>query len=147
MKKLLFSIFPAIALFAASAQSQSQAQSLSGAFTEPFDKPSSEYFDINYRTSGDDFRYFPGVGSPSEKGTDIMLFRIDPEDPAGAGRGPEVISKELTHYGTYSARIRIPDVTKVQPNVGAVVGYFTYNVIDNEGGLSEIDFEWLIADP
>lgn len=143
MKKLFFSIFPAIILLIGSVQ----AQSLSGAFTEGFDGPVSEYFDINYRTSGDDFRYFPGVGSLSEKGTDIMLFRIDPEDPAGAGRGPEVISKELTHYGTYSARIRIPDVTKVQPNVGAVVGYFTYNVMDNEGGLSEIDFEWLIADP
>src|SRR5690606_40155098 len=33
-----------------------------------------------------------------------------------------------------------------QPNVGAVVGYFTYHM-DSVFGLSEIDFEWLIADP
>ena len=75
-----------------------------------------------------------------------MLYRIDPDDPVGAGRGPEVISKEFTHFGTYSSRLRIPDVTKVQPNVGAVVGYFTYHR-DDIHGLSEIDWEWLIADP
>ena len=40
----------------------------------------------------------------------------------------------------------MPDVTKVQPNTGAVVGYFTYQM-DSLAGLSEIDFEWLIADP
>ena len=30
--------------------------------------------------------------------------------------------------------------------MGAVVGYFTYHM-DREQGLSEIDFEWLLADP
>ena len=118
------------------------------AFTEDFDKEESKYFiqRRDRREEATDFRYFPANVSLSEKGTDVMLYRIDPDDPAGAGRGPEIISKHYTSYGTYSARIRIPDVTKVQPNVGAVVGYFTYNM-EKGKSLSEIDWEWLIADP
>ena len=118
------------------------------AFTEDFDKEESKYFILrrDRREEATDFRYFPANVSLSEKGTDVMLYRIDPDDPAGAGRGPEIISKHYTSYGTYSARIRIPDVTKVQPNVGAVVGYFTYNM-EKGKSLSEIDWEWLIADP
>ena len=118
------------------------------AFIEDFDKEESKYFiqRRDRREEATDFRYFPANTSLSEKGTDVMLYRIDPDDPAGAGRGPEIISKHYTSYGTYSARIRIPDVTKVQPNVGAVVGYFTYNM-EKGKSLSEIDWEWLIADP
>ncbi|MCR4910470.1 MAG: glycoside hydrolase family 16 protein, partial [Bacteroidales bacterium] len=116
------------------------------AFVEDFSGPSSEYFYYNYRPSGKDFRYCSGFNSLSEEGTKVMLYRIDPNDPAGAGRGPEIISKDYTFYGSYSARIKVPDVREVQPNVGAVVGYFTYN-IDREFGQSEIDIEWLIADP
>lgn len=118
------------------------------AFIEDFDKAESKYFvqRRDRRDEATDFRYFPANVSLSEKGTDVMLYRIDPDDPAGAGRGPEIISKHYTSYGSYSARIRIPDVTKVQPNVGAVVGYFTYNM-EKGKSLSEIDWEWLIADP
>ena len=117
-----------------------------GPFIENFSKPSSEFFNFNYRRNGYDYRYYSGHESLSEDGTEIMMYRIDPADPAGAGKGPEIISKDYTFYGTYSARIRVPKVKDVQPNVGAVVGYFTYN-IDPEMGQSEIDIEWLIADP
>ncbi len=117
-----------------------------GAFIENFTKGDSKFFNYNYRRSGDDFRYYSGFQSLSEDGTDIMMYRIDPNDPAGAGRGPEIITKDYTFYGTYAARIKVPKVKDAQPNVGAVVGYFTYN-IDKEMGQSEIDIEWLIADP
>lgn len=118
------------------------------AFTEDFNKPVSRYFieRRDNRTEDTDFRYFPGSVSLSEKGTDVMIYRIDPEDPAGAGKGPEIISRKYTTYGSYSARLRIPDVRKVQPDLGAVVGYFTYNSEPGKN-LSEIDWEWLIADP
>jgi len=86
------------------------------------------------------------VLSPTGKGEKILSLKIDPADSAGAGRGPEIISKGFTHFGTYSARLKVPDVRKVQPNTGAVVGYFTY-YMDSIAGLSEIDFEWLVADP
>jgi hypothetical protein len=117
-------------------------------FIENFDKPTSKYFiqRRDHRAEETDFRHFPNSTSLSEKGTNVMIFRLDPADRAGAGRGPEIISKEYTHFGTYAARLRIPDITKVQPDAGAVVGYFTYNR-DPELGLSEIDWEWLIADP
>ena len=121
-----------------------------GPFIESFSKPTSEFFNFNPlsrdRAGEDDFRYFSGIPSLSEKGTDIMMYRIDPKDPAGAGRGPEMISKNWTHFGSYAVRLKIPDITKVQPNTGIVVGYFTYNV-DPTYGQSEIDWEWLIADP
>jgi beta-glucanase (GH16 family) len=115
-------------------------------FREDFDGPSQEHF--SYASGGNkaDFTRTFGVDSPTEPGTNVLSFKIDPNDPAGAGRGPEIISKEFTHYGRYSARLRVPDVRREQPNVGAVVGYFTYHM-DSIFGLSEVDFEWLIADP
>lgn len=113
-------------------------------FTENFNSSTPQHFTMG--TSGKVMRYYPGVPSLTEKGTDVMVMRIDPSTAAGAGRGPEIGTKKFTHFGTYSARIRVPDVKDVQPNIGSVVGYFTYRV-DKAFGLSEIDFEWLIADP
>ncbi len=118
------------------------------AFVEHFETQESEYFVQTHwgRDAEREMRYFPASESMCEKGTKVMTYRIDPNDPAGAGKGPEIVSRDYTHFGSYSARLRVPDVTKVQPNVGAVVGYFTYNM-EREAGLSEIDWEWLIADP
>ena len=144
MRKVAFTLTALLLL--AAGQAFAQEVKFHGAFTENFSKESSEYFDYNYRTSGYDSRYYSGIRSFTEEGTDIMLYRIDPDDPAGAGKGPEIISKDYTFYGSYSARLKVPNARDAQPNIGAVVGYFTYNV-DPEFGLSEIDFEWLLADP
>ena len=114
-------------------------------FTEDFSDTASEFFTFNYRTTRDDFRYFSGFPSLSEKKTKILMLRIDPSDAAGAGRGPEIISKDHTSYGTYSTRLKLPDIRKVQPNIGGVVGYSVYD--NDERGLIEIYFEWLIANP
>lgn len=144
MKRIILTSALVALGFAASAQ---ETPKFHGAFKEDFSERSSEYFDYNYRHGGaDDFRYFSGFESSIEKGTGVMLYRIDPADPAGAGRGPEIISKDYTFYGSYSARFKVPDIREVQPNTGVVVGYFTYN-IDREYGQSEIDIEFLIADP
>lgn len=141
-KALLFSFL--LSLFAAVRAQETFHE----AFVEDFDTTTPEHFTFSHfaHRAEADFRYTPAVPSLSEKGTQVMLFRIDPNDPAGAGKGPEIISRHYTHYGTYSARLRIPAAARVQPNVGAVVGYFTYNM-EREAGLSEIDWEWLIADP
>ena len=152
MKKNLISAGICLFLAAAviSAQPRNRQKSVEprfhGAFIEDFSDQSSEFFNYNYRRNAYDYRYYSGHKSLSESGTEVMMYRIDPNDPAGAGRGPEIITKDYTFYGTYAARIRIPKVKDVQPDVGAVVGYFTYN-IDPKYGQSEIDFEWLIADP
>jgi beta-glucanase (GH16 family) len=113
---------------------------------EDFDSSGSEYFRHSTGGRGADFTWTFGAESPTEPGKKVLLLRIDPEDNPGAGRGPDIVSEKFTHFGTYSARIKVPDIKDIQPDVGAVVGYFTY-YMDNEHGLSEIDFEWLIADP
>lgn len=84
-------------------------------FTEHFDGAAPEHFTLSHsgHTAEADYRYTPGAPSLSEKGTSVMLFRIDPDDPAGAGKGPEIISRQFTHYGTYSARLRIPAAARV----------------------------------
>jgi beta-glucanase (GH16 family) len=125
-----------------------QAQKIreDGSFVENFNNPVSKFFRYGSTGNAADFKKAFGVNSITEPGTKILSFKIDPADSAGPGRGPEIISNNFTHFGTYSARLKIPDVVKTQPNAGAVVGYFTYHV-DSIPGLSEIDFEWLIADP
>ncbi len=139
--KILVAIF-VIMIFTANAQKDTYHN----AFMEGFTNDTLENFRYGSTGTRTDFKWKSGVNSLSEPGTKILSFKIDPEDSAGAGRGPEIISKDFTYFGTYSARLKIPDVTNIQPNAGAVVGYFTYHV-DSLPGLSEIDFEWLIADP
>ena len=139
-KSLLLIVVFCLAAFSAPAQDTDGRFMKS--FTENFSGSKPEFFGAG----GNSLRYSCGVPSFSELGTDVMIMRIQPSDPAGAGRGPEISSPKMTHFGTYSARIRVPDVKAAQPNVGAVVGYFTYR-FTRGFGLSEIDFEWLIADP
>ena len=85
MRKVAFTLTALLLL--AAGQAFAQEVKFHGAFTENFSKESSEYFDYNYRTSGYDSRYYSGIRSFTEEGTDIMLYRIDPDDPAGAGKG------------------------------------------------------------
>ena len=139
--KRLSAILALLLLIPAAAMAQDPDTRFMGAFKEDFDAAKPQYF-----SGGSAPRLFFGVPSLTEKGTTVMLERIQPTDPAGAGKGPEISSTKRTHFGTYSARLRVPDVKKAQPNVGAVVGYFTYRFTQGFG-LSEIDFEWLIADP
>ena len=116
------------------------------AFTENFEEEVPEYFSFNYRTSREDFRYYSGVPSYTERNTDILMLRIDPADPAGSERGSVVLSDLHTFYGTYSARIRVPDIRRAQPNAAAIVG-FSVQDEDPSFGRSEIAFQWRIANP
>ena len=136
----LFSLFLVISLSACTQHDDQEA------FREDFSTATSEYFSYGSTGTPADFKWKAGLDSPTEPETSILSFKIDPQDSAGAGRGPEIISNKFTHFGTYTARLKVPDVKESQPNLGAVVGYFTYHV-DREPGLSEIDFEWLLADP
>ena len=126
---------------------KAQAQDgMARAFVEDFNDSVLHHFFYGSTGVRDAFKWKAGVRSSSEPATNVLLFNIDPKDSAGAGRGPEIISRDYTFFGSYSARIRIPDVRSAQANVGAVVGYFTYNE-DSATGLSEIDIEFLLADP
>jgi hypothetical protein len=122
------------------------AQENNASFTENFDVGILKNFRYGSTGTKSAFKWKSGVQPTSDKGLKILSLKIDPSDSAGAGRGPEIISTGFTHFGTYSSSLKVPDVRKVQPNTGAVVGYFTYHM-DSIAGLSEIDFEWLVADP
>ncbi|WPR74635.1 glycoside hydrolase family 16 protein [Algoriphagus sp. NG3] len=132
--------------FALTSIVERDAQKQHKSFREDFKKAKSRYFRYGSTGTSADFKYQMGMQSPTEPNTTILAFRLNPEEEAGPGKGPEIISKKFTHFGSYSTRLKIPAVQDRQPDVGAVVGYFTYHEDDKEG-LSEIDFEWLIADP
>ena len=123
-----------------------QKTTFSPLFREDFSSASLTHFRYGSTGNRSDFKWKSGVSSSTDSNTKVLLFKIDPADSAGAGIGPEIISKQFTYFGTYSARLKVPHIKEVQPNTGAVVGYFTY-YMDSIYGLSEIDFEWLIADP
>jgi beta-glucanase (GH16 family) len=142
MKNLILSAI----IFLIPLLSISQTQDFHDSFVEDFSDTTSKYFRYGSTGNKTDFKYKIGVNSSTEPDTKILSFKLDPEESAGAGRGPEIISKDFTHFGSYATRLKVPDARDVQPNVGAVVGYFTYHV-DSIPGLSEIDFEWLLADP
>lgn len=122
----------------------SSDQKISRGFREDFDSRKLNHF--GYGSTGRKSKFKWKSGEKSTFGDRILSFKLDPKENPGAGKGPEIISKEFTHFGTYSARLKVPDPRATQPNVGAVVGYFTYHD-EPENGLSEIDFEWLLADP
>lgn len=124
---------------------RAQKESFSGAFKEDFSDTALHYFHYGSTGNQSPFKWRSGVAATGDS-INVLSFKIDPADSAGAGRGPEIISNHFTYFGSYSARLKVPHVRSIQPNTGAVVGYFTY-YMDSVYGLSEIDFEWLVADP
>lgn len=126
--------------------SDSRKKEFHDTFKEDFSSRKSEFFRYGSTGKKAGFKSKSGIKSSEKDESKILSFKLNPKDEAGPGKGPEIISRKFTHFGTYSTRLKVPDSRAVQPNVGAVVGYFTYHD-DSEKGLSEIDFEWLIADP
>lgn len=138
--------------------SSTYAVDLSPAFTENFETSLSSNF--NYASGGNqaDFTHQMGVASIIEPSTKVLALSMDTNDASGAWQGPNMTSANLTQYGRYSTRLKIPEVSN-QPLIGAVVGFYTYyndqwgtqldDDINNNGIMdnSEIDIEWLIADP
>ncbi len=86
-----------------------QSRDFHGEFVEDFSDSTFQYFRYGSTGNKSDFKYQIGAGSSIEPETKILSFKIDPQDSAGAGRGPEIISKSFTHFGTYAARLKVPD--------------------------------------
>lgn len=136
----------------------SYAVELSPAFTDNFETSTSSQFYYGSGGKQADFTHQTGVASKIEPLTNVLALSMDTNDASGAWQGPNMTSNQLTQYGRYSTRLKIPGVGS-QPLVGAVVGFYTYyndqwgtqleNDINNNGIMdnSEIDIEWLIADP
>lgn len=119
---------------------------LYGEFREDFSESASFLRFAPKSNGGEDFRYYSGHPSLSAANTKVMMMRIDPEDGEGWGKGPQVLTKDYTFYGSYSVRMRVPDIKKAQKNLGAAAGVYVYDV-DDKYGHSEIDFELRVADP
>ena len=139
-------LFITTLLIAAGLTAYGQQETYHKSFVEKFNGSELRNFRANIGRPGAEFTWESGVPAAIEKKTKVLSFRIGPGDPPGAGRGPEIVSSKYTHFGTYAARIKVPRVKETQPNAGVVVGYFTYYT-DTIDGLSEIDYEWLVADP
>lgn len=132
----------------------------SQAFFENFDGTQPVYFSYGSGGNQKDFTHVSGFESPDEMGTSVLKLELDPDDGAGAWTGPNYTSHQTCHFGRYVARIKTASARgSEQPLAGAVVGFYTYynDQYDdsgekdlNQNGIadnSEIDFEWLIADP
>jgi hypothetical protein len=141
MKSTLFSALFLSLLF----QSDQKKAEFHPAFREEFSSADLENFHYGSTGRKAAFKWKSGKKSKFESSARVLSFKLHPSEKAGPGKGPEIISNHLTHFGTYSTRLKIP-ASDEQPNVGAVVGYFTYQN-DPKLGLSEVDMEWLIADP
>lgn len=127
-------------------ETPSKDVTLLGEFEEDFSERSSFLRFAPKVNGGQDLRYYSGHPSLSAASTTVMMMRIDPADGEGMEKGPHVITKDYTFYGSYSARIRVPDIRKAQKNIGAAAGLYVLDY-DEKFGHSGIDFEILIADP
>ena len=115
------------------------------AFTEEFSTRETETFSFRSVAPEKDFRYYPGFPSLSEKNKTILLLRPNPADKAGEENGAVISSRDYVFYGSYSARIRIPDVGSVQPKVDLRAD-FSLRDDDPVFGFDEMTLEFRIAD-
>lgn len=114
---------------------------LSAAINEDFSGELSPLLALNIRTVREDFRYFNSFPSFTERGTEVMLMRIDPLDAAGIKRGPSITSGKRCFYGSYCTRFRVPGTLKAQPNLGVCA---SLTLTDGEAQLA---LEVRLSDP
>lgn len=114
------------------------------AFMEEFDADGKDNF--KYREKAGDFRYYPAFPSLTESGKNILMLRLDTTDPGGRAAGAELSSKECTWFGSYGIRLKLPDIAKAQPKLGAA---FTFIVegSDSKCGITRIQLQWRLANP
>src|SRR6476619_3348129 len=84
---------------------KSKAQTSVGqnSFFEDFNDTASMNFRGGSTGTTAAFKVRMGATSQLEKSAKVLSLKIDPQDSAGAGRGPEIISKNFTPFGTYAS--------------------------------------------
>lgn len=106
--------------------------------------------------------YFYSYGGSANTATSVaqsgmtdgraLQLKLSAYPAAGVGGGITQESSSRYRYGTFTTRLKTTNCS-TQPNTGIVTGFFTYF---NDGGdyngnglpdNSEIDFEWLCAEP
>ncbi len=122
----------------------SVALALGTAFTENWAVTTSPYFNGKNGVTS--------IADPAGTDGHVLQMKLRARPRVGAGNGPEIQSKALYQYGSYSTRLKAANCS-AQPLAGVVTGYFTYfddgQDYDGDGipDNSEIDFEWLCAQP
>lgn len=117
---------------------------LSEAFFQDFKTSDTAPFSLNLHKEGTDFRYFPGFPSLSEADTDILMLRLDPADAPSDCPGLE--ASIHTFYGSYSFRVRTPDLSRVKKTTDAVIE-LRLRGDDPKAGVSGIGMEWRLSQP
>lgn len=114
------------------------------AFTQDFKTADTAPMELSVRQSSPDFRYFSGFPSLSENDTDILLLRLDPADkPSGC---PCLTASGYTFYGSYSIRVKTPDLSLVKQTTDAQFE-FSLTGDDTEAGVSGIGMKWSLSNP
>jgi len=97
-------------------------------------------------------RAVSGIEDTAAEDCKVLQLELASNPTPGPGNGPEIQTQTTFKFTTYSSRLKTANCS-AQPNAGVVTGFFTYY---NDGkdynldGLpdnSEIDFEWLCAEP
>ena len=119
---------------------------LAVSFSQTFDTASPRNFSFDLHDQRDDFRYFPAFPSLSERSTDILLVRLDPADESGKAGGPRVSLDSLTFYGSYSIRVRLPDISRIKTKPDVV---FEFGLSGQPGKTEEdiIALRWKLSSP
>lgn len=117
---------------------------LTESFAQEFDSVSPEHFGFRVHDGREDFRYFSAFPSLSERSTDILLLRLDPKDASGAGNGPRLTFDTHSFYGSYSIRVKMPDLSRFKSKTDAC---FDFGVGDADGGNAVIKIGWKLSDP
>ena len=86
-------------------------------FTEEFDALSTDNLVFSRDPLKPDYRYFSGFPSLSESGKTVLMLRLNPADPSGVGALAS--AQGFFEEGSVSARVRIPDISSVQPKLAA----------------------------
>ena len=88
-------------------------------FTEEFEARATENIVFSRYPSGPDFRYFSAFPSLTVTDKKVLLLRLNPADAAGSG--PVVSTSGFVEEGSVCARLRLPDISSVQPKLSAFV--------------------------
>lgn len=125
------------------------APQLADRFSENWDGPSSAHFSVRTPAGA---RVLFNIAQPSNGDGRVLQLELPANPISGPGGGPEIQTRSRCLYGHFSTRLKTADSAS-QPKAGVVTGYFTYfndGKDYNNNGLpdnSEIDFEWLAAQP
>lgn len=114
------------------------------AFLQDFGSSDTAPFSLRLHNDGDDYRYFPNFPSLSEIDTDILMLRLDPG--ALPSDSLAVEASAHTFYGSYSFRIKMPDLSRVKKTTDTEMEISLQG--DDPGvGVSGIGMKFTLSQP